>query len=126
MRAWRRRWHLVSPTLYIIIVYRVNLNKLSRNFVGAIRTTTTNCRVSFIDLYLVFPTNFRMVFLPLYKLCKFTRTVLWYYHRAWVTCVNTRGVVRIRDSYVSNSPNPSIVYIRLCKYRKKVFYCFFR
>ena len=23
-----------------------------------------NCRVSFIDLYLVFPRNFRMVFLP--------------------------------------------------------------
>ena len=53
-----------SPTLYIITVYRVNLNKLSRNFVGAIRTTTTNCRVSFIDLYLVFLTNFRIVFLP--------------------------------------------------------------
>ena len=64
MRVWRRRWHLVSPTLYIIIVYRVNLNKLSRNFAGAIRATTTNCRVSFIDLYLVFPTNFRIVFLP--------------------------------------------------------------
>ena len=64
MRAWRRRWHLLSPTLYIIIVYRVNLNKLSRNFVGALRTTTTNCRVSFIDLYLVFPRNFRIVFLP--------------------------------------------------------------
>ena len=64
MRAWRWRWHLLSPTLYIIIVYRVNLNKLSRNFVGAVRTTTTNCRVSFIDFYLVFPTNFRIVFLP--------------------------------------------------------------
>ena len=25
---------------------------------------TTNCRVSFIDLYLVFPTNFRILFLP--------------------------------------------------------------
>ena len=62
--AWRRKCHLVSPTLYIIIVYRVSLNKLSRNFVGALRTTTTNCRVSFIDLYLVFPRNFRMVFLP--------------------------------------------------------------
>ena len=24
--AWGRKWHLVSPTLYIIIVYRVNLN----------------------------------------------------------------------------------------------------
>ena len=62
MRAWRQRWHLVSPTLYII-VYEVNLNELSRNFVGALRTTTTNCRVSFIDLYLVFPRNFRIVFL---------------------------------------------------------------
>ena len=56
--------HLASPTLYIITVYRVNLNKLSRNFVGAIRTTTTNCRVSFIDLHLIFLTNFRIVFLP--------------------------------------------------------------
>ena len=64
MRACRRKWHLVSPTLCIIIVYRVNLNKLSRNFVGALRTTTTSCRVSFIDLYLVFPRNFRIVFLP--------------------------------------------------------------
>ena len=64
MRAWRRRWHLLSPTLYIIIVYTVNLNKLSRNFVGTIRTTTTNCSVSFIDLYLVFPTNFGIVLLP--------------------------------------------------------------
>ena len=62
--AWRRKWHLVSPTLNVIIVYRVNLNKLSRNFVGALRTTTTNCRVSFIDLYLVFPRNFRIVFSP--------------------------------------------------------------
>ena len=62
--AWRRKWHLVSPTLNVIIVYRVNLNKLSRNFVGASRTTTTNCRVSFIDLYLVFPRNFRIVFSP--------------------------------------------------------------
>ena len=51
--SWKKlqaAWHLVSPTLYIIIVYTVNLNKLSRNFVGALRTTTTNCRVSFIDL----------------------------------------------------------------------------
>ena len=64
IRAWRQRWHLLSPTLYIIIVYRVNLNIISRNFLAAIRTTTTNCRVSFIDLCLVFPTNFRMVFLP--------------------------------------------------------------
>ena len=26
---------------------------------------------------------------------------------------------------VENSPNPSCVYIRLCKHRKKVFYCFY-
>ena len=35
----------------------------------------------FIDLYLVFPTNF-----TLHKHCNFTGTVLWYYHRNWVTC----------------------------------------
>ena len=54
----------LQTTLCIIIVHRVDLNKLSRNVLGALRTTTTNCRVSFIDLYLVFPRNFRMVFLP--------------------------------------------------------------
>ena len=27
---------------------------------------------------------------------------------------------------VKNSPNPSSVYIRLCKHRKKVFYCFYK
>ena len=27
---------------------------------------------------------------------------------------------------VENSPNPSRVYIRLCKHRKKVFYCFYK
>ena len=53
----------MSPTLYVIIVSRVNFNKLSRNFVGALRTTT-NCRVSFTDFYLVFSRNFRIVFLP--------------------------------------------------------------
>ena len=46
--------------LYIEWIW-TNYCKLSRNFVGA---TTINCRVSFIDLYLVFPRNFRMVFLP--------------------------------------------------------------
>ena len=58
------RWHLLSPTLYVITVYRVNLKKSSRNCVGTIRTTITKCRVSSIDSYLVFPTNFRIVFLP--------------------------------------------------------------
>ena len=27
---------------------------------------------------------------------------------------------------VENSPNPSRVYIKLCKHRKKVFYCFYK
>ena len=52
-----------TVTLYIEWIW-TNYCKLSRNFVGAIRTTTINCRVSFIDLYLVFPRNFRMAFLP--------------------------------------------------------------
>ena len=59
----------------------------------ALRTTTTNSRVSFIDLYmyLVFPTNFRIVSLITpYKHCNFTGTVFSYYHRAWVTCEYTR------------------------------------
>ena len=43
--------------------------------------------------------------------------------------LNTRGVGRIRHSYaitVENSPNHSSVYIRLCKYRKKVFNCYYK
>ena len=74
----------------IIIVYRGNLNKLSRSFVGVIRTTTTNCRVCFIDFYLVFPTNFWIVFLPHTNTVILLKRVLWYYHRAWVTCGETR------------------------------------
>ena len=50
-------------SLYIEWVW-TNYCKLSRNFVGKIRTTITNCRVSFIDLFLVFPRNFRMVYKP--------------------------------------------------------------
>ena len=95
MRAWRQRWHLLSPTLYIITVYRVNLNKLSRNFVGVIRTTTTNFRVSFIDFYWVFPSKFRIIFLPWYKHCNFTGTLQLYYHRAWVTCGYSWEVVGV-------------------------------
>ena len=30
----------------------------------------------------------------------------------------------MKSVIVENSPNPSSVYNRLCKYRKKVFYCF--
>ena len=49
--------------LYIAWIW-TNYCKLPRTFVGAIRTTTINCRLSFIDLYLVFPRHFWMVFLP--------------------------------------------------------------
>ena len=49
--------------LYIEWIW-TNYCKLSRNFVGAIRTATIDCRVSFVDLYVVFPINFRIVFLP--------------------------------------------------------------
>ena len=44
--------------------------------------------MSFIDFYLAFPKNFRIVFLPHTKHCNFTGTVLWYYHRAWVKCAH--------------------------------------
>ena len=67
MRACRRKWHLVFPICILLLYIEwiwTNYCKLSRNFVRAIRTTTINCRVSFIDLYLVFPRNFRMIFLP--------------------------------------------------------------
>ena len=60
--------------LYIEWIW-TNYCKLSRNFVGAIRTTTTNCRVSFIDLYLVFLTNFRIVFLP-HTHCNFQGVII--------------------------------------------------
>ena len=61
---------MASRVSYFVYYYCIqsefeqNYRKLSRNFVGAIRTTTTNCKVSFIDLCLVFPINFRMIFLP--------------------------------------------------------------
>ena len=50
-------------------IWRVNLRKFSQNFVWAVRTTTnSNCRVSFIDLYLVFPTSFSFIFLRVYSI----------------------------------------------------------
>ena len=30
------------------------------------------------------------------------------------------------EKAVERSPNPSIVYIRPCKYKEKVFYCFYK
>ena len=38
--------------------------QILQKFIWTLRTTTTYCRVSFINFYLVFPTNFRIVFLP--------------------------------------------------------------
>ena len=38
MKAWRRRWHLVSPTLSIINVYRV----FSHDVTAAILMSQTN------------------------------------------------------------------------------------
>ena len=55
--------------------------------------------------------------------------IAWYKHsRRWE---NSRQLCKPSTSSrvcitVSNSPNPSRVYIRLCKHRKKVFYCFYK
>ena len=55
--------------------------------------------------------------------------VAWYKHsRGWE---NSRQLCKPETKSrvcitVSNSPNPSRVYIRLCKHRKKVFYCFYK
>ena len=74
------------------IVWRVNLGRLLRKFVGAWRTTTTNCKVIFIDLSFIqyflqyLRSYFYPIFIPPYKHCNFTGIVLWYYHRAKVTC----------------------------------------
>ena len=66
----------------------------------SIKTTTANCRVSFIDLYLVFPTNFRIVFLSLTNTAILLERWLWYYHKAWVTtvsCVQTIVVITVKN-----------------------------
>ena len=59
------------------VLVRIYMSQSSRKFDWALRTTTNNWRVSFIELYLAFPTYFRIVFLPPYKHCNFTRIVLW-------------------------------------------------
>ena len=96
----------------------MNLNKSSRNFVGALRTTRTNSRVSFIDLYWVFPRNFRILLLP-HKNTVIFGTVLWYYHRAWVTCgVNRKSVTRL--SHVSILSRILIRFSRLLSARNRL------
>ena len=55
--------------------------------------------------------------------------IAWYKHsRGWE---NSRQLCKPSTSSrvcitVENSPNPSSVYIRLCKHRKKVFCCFYK
>ena len=59
----------------------------------------------------------------------FRGSIAWYKHeRGWE---NSRHLCKPETKSrvcitVENSPNPSRVYIRLCKHRKKVFYCFYR
>ena len=57
-----RGWDVIS-CLLLFCVYIFYGGWIWANY-HETRTTTTNCRVSFIDFYLVFPTNFRIVFLP--------------------------------------------------------------
>ena len=55
--------------------------------------------------------------------------IAWYKHeRSWE---NSRQLCKPETKSrvcvtVQNSPNASSVYIRLCKHRKKVFYCFYK
>ena len=64
-KCWKGSMAAEMPScaFYLVhyIVWRVNLSKSSPNFIWTLRTSTTYCRVSFIDL---FPANFRIVFLP--------------------------------------------------------------
>ena len=62
---WGLRFHLVPPPILCIILYR---EWIWANY-HETRTTTSNSRVSFTDFYLVFPTNFKIVFLPHKKHC---------------------------------------------------------
>ena len=49
--------------------------------------------------------------------------IAWYKHeRGWA---NSRQLCK-PETNVENSPNPFRVYIRLCKHRKNVFYCFYK
>ena len=104
-RCWKGSMaaEMSSRASYFVyyIVWRVNLNKLSWNFVLALRTTRTNCWVSFIEFYSVFPTNFGILFLP------HTNTVILlerYYDRAWVTCSQTPLVGRDKVRSLLKTP----------------------
>ena len=73
-----------SRASYLVYIeWRVNWSKLSQKPVWKLRTTTTNPRVSFIDLYWVFPTNFKIVFYPI--------QTLWFYWNCTVVLSQTLG-----------------------------------
>ena len=40
--------------------------------------------------------------------------------------ISPRSRLNFCTGTVENSPNPSSVYIRICKHREKVFYCFYK
>ena len=62
--AWQQTCHLVPPTLCILSGGWIWVNYHKNPFLQILRS----------------------YFTP-YKHCDFTGTVLWYYHRPWVTCV---------------------------------------
>ena len=49
---------------FLVMWVCATCESVRRKFVWALRTTTANSRASFIYFYLVFPINFRIVFLP--------------------------------------------------------------
>ena len=86
---------LVSPTLYINIVYRVNLNKLLQ-IMTKLRWSNkdNNNKLQSKFHWSLFSISYKFLdrsFTP-YKHCNFTGTALWYYHRAWVTCGSTQNL----------------------------------
>ena len=77
-------WRASYPQLCIILYREWIWVNYPKNFVWALRTITTNCRVSFVDLYLVFPTNCRIVLLPHIQ-------TLWFYWNRTVVLSQSLG-----------------------------------
>ena len=86
-------WDVITCHLpFLFYCMEEELNMLSRTFVSALRITTTNCRVSFIDFYWRISYRFYdRIFTP-YTHCNRTRILLWYYHRAWDTCDTNKPI----------------------------------
>ena len=55
----------------------------------------------------------KMRYVTPYKHSKFTGTVLWYYHRAWVTCGVTIGL-RVKSGYTFHAL--PLFYLRVQKF----------